>query len=215
MSATLSNPLLDTDAFPPSSHQSYSTDDQELNELYAQKKPPSTSASSNHRLLSFDALRGLIMCIMAWDHSRDYISDGLLPKNSGSEFWNGPLSTYDNNPLLFLQRWLPHFCAPGFFWLMGIGMVFLTASRIAKGWSYWRIMRHFCIRGFLLLFLDRVVNLPDYVHLVNPSSFNSGSTHAFGPDYLMGLIGIFEVLTALGWTMIVCGLFMPMIHWAR
>ncbi|CAF1056285.1 unnamed protein product [Didymodactylos carnosus] len=158
------------------------------------------------RLLSLDLLRGLIIIVMVWDHSRDFVCDGKLPKDRNNEDWNGPLPTYDNNVGLFLQRWLTHFCAPGFFWLMGIGMTFFSTSRSKRGWSNWQIVKHFQIRGLFLLFCDRVVNIPWYVFLYRKST----STRS---DPLGGLISLFEVLTSLGLTMMICGLLLLCIEY--
>lgn len=153
------------------------------------------------------------MAIMAWDHSRDMISDRRLPIDHGSESWSGPLATYDDNFGLFLQRWLPHFCAPGFFWLMGIGMAFFETSRRkqfeAGQWSDWRIVKHFAVRGCLLIVMDRVVTIPWYVTEVSPDHWIGGFSLPGSPAY-RGLLAIFEVLTALGFSMIVCGLLLPL-----
>ena len=42
---------------------------------------------------------------------------------------------------------------------MGIGMCMFTQSRLARGWSSWRIVKHFLVRGFLLLVFGRIVNM--------------------------------------------------------
>jgi uncharacterized membrane protein len=92
--------------------------------------PPHKGAD---RLQVLDLLRGLIMIVMSWDHCKDFISDGSVPKSVGSEFWSGPFSTYDDNGWLFLSRWISHICAPGFSFLMGMGMTFFAQSRLNKG----------------------------------------------------------------------------------
>lgn len=154
---------------------------------------------------------------MAWDHSRDEISDGLLPVDRGSEQWAGPLATYDNNFGLFLQRWLPHFCAPGFFWLMGVGMALFHTSRLAKfasgEWSNRRLVKHFVLRGALLIVMDRVVNIPAYVTQINRSNYLRPFTVPGSNPAWQGLLSIFEVLTALGFSMIFCGLLLPVLAW--
>ncbi|CAF1112458.1 unnamed protein product [Didymodactylos carnosus] len=167
---------------------------------------------STSRLLSLDLLRGLIIIVMAWDHSHDFISDGKLPKDHGDEGWSGPLATYDNNVGLFLQRWLTHFCAPGFFWLMGIGMAFFSTSRSKRGWSNWQIIKHFQIRGLFLVFSDRLVNIPAYVQLYRKTTWLYPAVFPT-PNALLGLLSIFEVLTSLGLTMMICGLLLPTIQY--
>jgi uncharacterized membrane protein len=169
-----------------------------------------------HRLLQLDVLRGVIMIVMAWDHSRDLISDRTLPVDKGSEMWSGALATYDDNFGLWFQRFLPHFCAPGFFWLMGVGMAFFDASRRKQFdsgvWSNWRIVKHFTVRGLLLILMDRVVTIPWYVTEVSPNNWIGGFGLPGNPA-LRGLLSIFEVLTALGMSMLVCGMMLPFFGW--
>ena len=120
--------------------------------------PPVTKAP---RLLSLDLMRGSIMVVMAWDHCKDIISDGKLPKNRGFEAWGGPMATFDDNFGLFFARWVSHFCAPGFFWSMGVAMTLVTWSRMERsGWSAWDIRKHYLVRGGVLLLMDRIVDPP-------------------------------------------------------
>jgi uncharacterized membrane protein len=59
--------------------------------------------------------------------------------------------------LAFLTRWITHLAAPGFFFLMGVGMVLFASSRKGQGWSHWAITRHFLLRGALLIALQFLV----------------------------------------------------------
>ncbi|NIV29155.1 MAG: hypothetical protein GWN58_06485, partial [Anaerolineae bacterium] len=59
--------------------------------------------------------------------------------------------------LAFLTRFVTHFAAPGFFLLMGVGMFLFARSRSERGWSRWAIVRHFLIRGLLLMVLQVLV----------------------------------------------------------
>jgi uncharacterized membrane protein len=103
-----------------------------------ESQPSSTVA----RLFAPDALRGLIITLMALDHASLFIAH----KHSSGEMWGGPFPVY-SDALTFLTRFVTHFCAPGFFFLMGVGMALLALSRQEQGWSKWRIIRHFLIRG--------------------------------------------------------------------
>ncbi|MCX7603812.1 MAG: heparan-alpha-glucosaminide N-acetyltransferase domain-containing protein [Bryobacteraceae bacterium] len=96
------------------------------------------------RLPAPDALRGLIMVLMALDHA-----SLLLARVHPFEMWNQPLPAY-GSASWFFTRWLTHLCAPGFFLLMGAGMALLEASRRGKGWSAWQVRRFFLLRGALL-----------------------------------------------------------------
>ena len=58
------------------------------------------------RVSSLDALRGLVMIIMALDHVRDFVH------NSAMSF--PPEDLARTTPILFFTRWITHFCAPTF-----------------------------------------------------------------------------------------------------
>ena len=104
------------------------------------------------RLLALDALRGLIMILMALDHANWFIAQ----KHSIGEYWGGPYPVY-HDVLAFLTRLATHPCAPGFAFLMGVGMMLFAESRKARGWSKWDIWRDLLIRGALLITLQFIV----------------------------------------------------------
>ncbi|MBI5280468.1 MAG: DUF1624 domain-containing protein [Candidatus Solibacter usitatus] len=104
------------------------------------------SQTTSRRLEPLDTLRGLIMVLMALDHASFF-----LARVHPFEFWSGPLPDYGSSASWFFTRWVTHFCAPGFFFLMGSGMALFSASRLEAGWSHQRISRHFLLRGLLLI----------------------------------------------------------------
>ncbi|KAM3580651.1 hypothetical protein VKS41_006717 [Umbelopsis sp. WA50703] len=63
------------------------------------------------------------------------------------------LPTYDS-AWFFIMRLLTHPCAPGFAMLMGIGVTYFVRSRKALDWSDGRLLKHFFIRGFVLVFIN-------------------------------------------------------------
>src|SRR5437870_91323 len=63
------------------------------------------------RLDSVDLLRGMIMVLMALDHTRDFFTNVRFD----------PLDLTQTNPALFMTRWLTHYCAPVFIFLAGVG----------------------------------------------------------------------------------------------
>jgi uncharacterized membrane protein len=79
-----------------------------------------TLAKQPTRIESIDILRGLVMMLMALDHVRDYFHIGA----SGPD----PLDLTTTTPVLFLTRWITHFCAPVFILLSGTS-VFLQGQR--------------------------------------------------------------------------------------
>ncbi len=184
-----------------------------------------TPTGAARRLLPIDAFRGVIMVVMSWDHARDMLADHAVGQR-GRENWRGVLSDSDDNWLVFLQRWLSHYCAPGFFFTMGIGMLFLTRSRRRRGWGWGRLVKYFCLRALVLIVVGRLVDLaiaPELIPILaqNATLFpapshnasgspSSGGTSIFrGPQWLIPLIGIWEVMTALGFTMGLVGVLMP------
>ena len=113
-------------------------------------KPQTTSAP---RLTAPDNVRGLIMAIMAIDH----VSLFIAHRHSG-EFWRGNWTQY-TSAALFLTRFITHLCAPGFFFLMGLGMYLFAHSRREQGWTEPRIIGYFAKRGALLILLNVLVEI--------------------------------------------------------
>ncbi len=95
-------------------------------------------ASTRARLDSIDLLRGLVMVIMALDHTRDFFgSSGMNPRDVA-------------DPALFLTRWITHFCAPIFILLSGVS-AYLYGQR---GRSTAELSRFLFTRGFWLMVLE-------------------------------------------------------------
>ncbi len=99
-------------------------------------------SSARPRLEAIDVVRGVIMIIMALDHTRDFFgSPGQNPTNLAS-----------TTPALFLTRWITHFCAPVFFLLTGTG-AYLSLKKKSKG----ELSRYLLTRGIWLIFLELVI----------------------------------------------------------
>lgn len=117
-----------------------------------ESQPSKKTSYKASRLLSLDALRGLIIVLMALDHANHFIAQ----QHSPGEYWGGRFPIY-HDALPFLTRLVTHLCAPGFFFLMGVGMVLFAHSHRKGGWSEWAIIRHFLIRGAFLIALQLLV----------------------------------------------------------
>jgi uncharacterized membrane protein len=110
---------------------------------------PKRASHGSSRLTALDAMRGLIMVLMALDHANHFIAQ----KHPPGEYWGGAFPVY-YNPLSFVTRLTTHPAAPGFSFLVGASVVLFAASRRNRGWSQWAIVRHFLIRGGLLVALQ-------------------------------------------------------------
>jgi uncharacterized membrane protein len=128
-----------------------------------------TMTETRRRLESIDIVRGAIMILMALDHTRDFFGAAADPTNLASA--SAPL---------FLTRWVTHFCAPGFFLLMGAG-AFMAGGRRTRP----ELARFLVTRGVWLIFLDLVV-LRCFAY-------------QFNVDYRVTML---LVLWALGWALV-------------
>ncbi|HEY2027530.1 MAG TPA: heparan-alpha-glucosaminide N-acetyltransferase domain-containing protein, partial [Gemmatimonadaceae bacterium] len=102
----------------------------------------SAAAPRRVRIESIDVVRGVIMIIMALDHTRDFF--GIAGQN--------PTDLAHASPALFLTRWITHFCAPVFFLLMGTS-AYLSGRRRSAG----DLSRFLLTRGAWLIVLELVV----------------------------------------------------------
>ena len=94
------------------------------------------------RVESVDVVRGVIMILMALDHTRDFFG---IPGQS-------PTDMASTTAALFLTRWITHLCAPVFFLLTGTG-AYLSLRRKSPG----ELSRFLLTRGIWLIFLEVVL----------------------------------------------------------
>src|SRR5438093_12974036 len=81
------------------------------------------------RLAPLDLMRGLVMVLMAIDHSSDAFNKGRLLTDSAFLWTAGtPLPMAQ-----FLTRWITHLCAPTFLFLAGVGLAFTVKKERARG----------------------------------------------------------------------------------
>src|SRR5690242_7677250 len=92
------------------------------------------------RLVSVDVLRGLVMVIMALDHTRDFLTHLRFSPEDMAHTYGA----------LFFTRFITHYCAPVFAFLAGTG-AFLSTRR---GKTIPQLSRFFLTRGLWLVLLE-------------------------------------------------------------
>lgn len=101
-------------------------------------------AASASRLDSIDALRGVVMILMAIDHTRDFLGPQVPFRGIDVVKLGAPL---------FFTRWITHFCAPVFVLLAGTAAFF----QAARGKTPKELSKFLLTRGVWLVFLELTV----------------------------------------------------------
>jgi len=102
--------------------------------------------SPSRRLPGIDALRGTVMILMALDHVRDFFHAGAMSFS--------PTDLSKTTPILFLTRWITHFCLPVFIFTSGTG-AFLWWRQSNR--TVAQLSRFLWTRGLWLIFLELTV----------------------------------------------------------
>lgn len=118
------------------------------------KKTPTASA----RVLAPDLLRGLLMVFQSLDHSA--LAFGAWRHGVALESESdGQVVTTWNSPTAWTVRMLTHLCAPGFMFLLGMGVVYFGRSRSKLGWTTGAMIWHFAVRGVVLILINELIGL--------------------------------------------------------
>lgn len=137
-------------------------------------------AGARPRLDGIDFLRGVVMAIMVLDHMRDYLGASTMDPRDVDD------------PVLFLTRWITHFCAPIFVMLAGVS-AYLYGSR---GRTTGEIARFLLTRGLWLMLVEHTL-----VRLA--WTFNLSYDFVF-----------FQVIWAIGCAMVILAALVRLPHWA-
>ena len=98
-----------------------------------------------NRIALIDILRGLVIVIMALDHTREF--------THASGWAYNPLSPEDSTPLIYATRWITHLCAPTFVFLAGVSI----RLQAINGRTGAPLAKRIASRGLWLIFLELTV----------------------------------------------------------
>jgi uncharacterized membrane protein len=141
------------------------------------------TAIARPRLESVDVVRGVVMVVMALDHTRDYFSNARLNFFLASELLKAPAA-------LFFTRWVTHFCAPVFVFLAGTGAYFGRRRRTPAQMSWFLLTR-----GIWLVVLELTI-----VHFCWTFDLHLQNTFV-------------QVIWAIGWSMVVLAVLVFLPTW--
>ena len=96
------------------------------------------------RITSIDLLRGIVMIIMALDHTRDFYHIAAVTDD--------PMNLNTTTIPLYFTRWITHFCAPTFVFLSGMSAYLASQKKSSAEASIFLINR-----GIWLIFVEMVI----------------------------------------------------------
>ena len=114
-------------------------------------------ATTPGRVPSVDLLRGLVMVLMAIDHTRDYVHTAAMAFQ--------PEDLRQTTTAIFLTRWITHICAPTFMFAAGLGAWFWLERQGSKA----GLSRFLVTRGLWLIFLEFTLVRFAFFFQLNPS----------------------------------------------
>jgi uncharacterized membrane protein len=153
------------------------------------------------RINSIDLLRGVVMIIMALDHTRDYFHQ--------YSYYHNPTDLQHTSAAIFFTRWITHFCAPVFVFLAGtsaflsgqkktknelstfllkrgLWLMLLEITLVSFGWFFNPLFSLFALQVIWVLGLSMVV-LAGLIWLPKPVIFTIGVAMVFLHNLLDGV----------------------------
>jgi uncharacterized membrane protein len=101
---------------------------------------PGIMAGPRLRLVNIDLVRGIVMVLMALDHTRGFFSNLHFDLTDPAQ----------TTTAVFFTRWVTHFCAPVFVFLTGVGAFLYGTHGRTRGQLAWFLVS----RGAWLVFLE-------------------------------------------------------------
>lgn len=117
-----------------------------------------TSKFKAPRLNTLDLLRGIVLLLMALDHTRHFFSSVADPLNFAV-----------TTPALFFTRWITHYCAPVFIFLAGMSAYLFEVN---TGASKRDLSLYLLTRGLWFIFIECTLNFAIWTFYLVPYHFS-------------------------------------------
>ena len=128
-----------------------------------------------NRIDSIDSLKGVVLIIMALDHSREFL-------HASNFLIEDPNTLFHSSIPIFLTRWITKFCAPAFSFLAGTAAYFISLKK-----SKSELSRFLVSRGIWLIFVEMVI--------INYAWFSDLHFRTFG-FYVIWVLGVSMIALA-------------------
>ncbi|HLK89928.1 MAG TPA: heparan-alpha-glucosaminide N-acetyltransferase domain-containing protein [Polyangia bacterium] len=164
-------------------------------------------ARAASRLPALDWMRGLVMVLMAIDHSSDAFNGGRFFTDAARMWQPGSALPAAQ----FVTRWITHICAPTFLFLAGTSLAFTVSRQVAAGDRPRDIDRYILVRGFVIAAFELWISLTvmGHGHFIFQVLYGIGSAYMLMallrrlPDrgalaLGLGLVATSELLVGLG-----------------
>jgi uncharacterized membrane protein len=154
-----------------------------------------SNSKNGQRIQSLDFLRGIVMVLMVLDHVRHFFHYAAIT--------DSPENLATTTPILFLTRWVTHFCAPVFIFLVGIS-AFLYEQKVNSKYS---VSKFLLTRGIFLIILELTVFKFAWHFQYDPKEFTLLVIWAIGISmiFLAGIIYLNQKLVLVFGLLIVFG----------
>jgi uncharacterized membrane protein len=134
-------------------------------------------ARAASRMPALDWMRGLVMVLMAIDHSSDAFNGGRLFTDAARMWHPGTALPAAQ----FLTRWITHICAPTFLFLAGTSLAFTVSRQQASGDPPAATDRYIFVRGVVIAAFELWVS----AFVMPPGKFVFQVLYGIGSAYIL------------------------------